>query len=299
MPSVVPRRLISEALMRWKLTKLRLIVVEGPSDQRIFRFAQNDTQFGKPLPNVDVLPVDVIEVPASLTSEHGLLGTGAKQRAIAFGREVERSHLHDGFRCIVDRDLDQFLALNWGSASVLYTDHASMEGYFWTISVLRGMALQFQADAVIQTPEKLQQLYESVSECLVELAAVRIVAAIHPEYAIDLHRSTASLSFAADRVGIDINQFVDQCRPAKGTLELVQRDVQEQRTKLRGTPALDVINGHDLVWLLCFAFKHLTTGPKRLVEEEIISNSLFAFGLQTVPVVQQPLLQQVSAWADT
>ena len=69
-----PRPVIDEILTRWTFTKLRLVVVEGASDQRLFRLIQREPHCHAALKDLDIWFVDAIDVPAELLERHGLAG---------------------------------------------------------------------------------------------------------------------------------------------------------------------------------------------------------------------------------
>lgn len=297
MNEVPPPRFIDELATRWTLTKLRLVVVEGPSDQRFLRLVQREAHCHKALRHLDVWPIEAIEVPAPLLRKHGLDGTGAKQRVAAFAREMESLAESDGFRGVVDKDLDQFFSVDLSSPSVLYTDHGCMEAYLWTIDVLGRLIIQFKGEERIRSAREIRELFTSISSSCADLAAVRIASALHPEWKLDLHHSEKALSIRKKKLSVDLPRYVEQCKPGKGALSHARACVMETRSKINTIEPLDILNGHDLLWLLTYALKAFTTISKRLIHEETVAGSLVAFGVMNNQLTNRPLFKALADWA--
>ena len=256
-----PRPMVDELATRWTLTKLRMVVVEGRSDQRFLHLVQREAHCHKALRDLDVWPVEAIEVPAALLHKHGLVGTGAKQRVVAFAREIESLAESRGFRGVVDKDLDQFFSVDLCSPSVLYTDHGCMVAYLWTIDVLGRLIVQFKGEGVIRSAREIQRLFASIGSSCADLCAVRIASTLHPEWKLDIHRSEKALSIREKKLSVDLPRYVEQCGPAKGALSDAKACVIETRSKIEAIEPLDILNSHDLLWLLTYALRALEVAP--------------------------------------
>ena len=293
-----PRPFVDELATRWTLTKLRLVIVEGQSDQRLLQLVQREAHCHKALKDLDVLPIEAIEVPAALLHKHGLAGTGAKQRVVAFSRELESRSESDGFRGVIDRDLDQFVAVDLSSTSVLYTDHGCMDAYLWSIDVLGHLVIQFKGEELIRSAREIQRLFESIGSSCADLCAVRIASAMHPEWKLNIHHSERALGIRQKTLSVDLPRYVEQCRPVKGSLSDAKACVMEIRSKIEAIEPLDILNGHDLLWLLTYVLKTFTTISRRLIHEETVAGSLVAFGITNTELTNRPMFKALADWAE-
>lgn len=292
-----PRALIDELVARWKLSRLKLLVVEGPYDQRYFHILKSEQHCGKGLRDIDVWTIDAIEVPGELVVAQGFVGTGAKQRAISFVRQMETQGQQDGFRGLVDRDIDPFIGLNHASAAVLYTDHSCLEATLWARESLRRLLIQYRCEEVVDTAEKIDRLYKSILEVCQRITAVRIANERFPHLALSLHHSDAGLSLDGVMVALNLEIFAEQCKPAKGHLAEAKTKIKDILGELVGAEPLDTFNGHDLVWILSYALKRLTKEATRQVTEEIVSGSLLSHGLANLGVMRMASIAALDAWA--
>ena len=64
MPDAVPRRLFTELVTRWQLTRERLLVVEGSEDRRTIALLQGEGHFSAAFTSLAVLEADAIDVTA-------------------------------------------------------------------------------------------------------------------------------------------------------------------------------------------------------------------------------------------
>lgn len=85
----LPRATIEELEARWEYSKLKLLVVEGVSDQRYFNLLAEEKYCFPALRELDVWPVDSVEVSSEIVAARGFRGTGAKQRAVTLMRTLE------------------------------------------------------------------------------------------------------------------------------------------------------------------------------------------------------------------
>lgn len=292
----VPRRYVDELVTRWTLTNLRLVVVEGPADQRAVRLVQQEEHCRGPLKDLDVWTVDAIEVPATLLAKHGLHGVGAKQRVVAFAREIESRAIADGFRGVVDRDLDPLIPIDLRSLSLLYTDFGCMYAYFWTSEVLRRLLVQFKAEAAISTQAERSRLYHSIGSACLDLAAVRLAMCRNPEWDLKLHQSDKALSLQSKKLSFDLIKYVDQCRPARGKLNAARAAVREIRENIKAIEPLDIANSHDLIYLLVYALRECSSAPRRLIDEESVAASLVAYGVMDSTLAGRPMFAALSSW---
>lgn len=291
-----PRALVEELLTRWKLTKLRIVIVEGSSDQRLLRLIQRESHCSKTLRDLDVWGVDSIDVPAACIQKHGLGGTGAKQRVVAFAREVESAALQDGFRGLVDKDLDQFVGINLQSASLIYTDHGCMEAYLWTTEVLQRLVIQFKCEGNVRNTREVKALFDSVVDSCADIAAVRIASAQHPEWNMTLHHSDKALNVQKTKITVDLMKYVEQCQPIKGSLDAAKALVTDVRSELDELFPMNVLNGHDLLWVLVYALRAFTSSTRRSVDEDTVASSMVAFGVMNDELTNAPMFRSLVEW---
>lgn len=297
MANPVPRRQVDELLTRWTLAKLPLVVVEGPSDQRFLMLTQQESHCQKELAKLDIWPVDYIDVPADLVEKYGFSGTGAKQRTISFGKEIEMIGCAEGFRVIVDKDLDPFLSLNYSSISVIYTDPSCMEVYSWTLESFSRMLVLYKCEKLISAPLEVEALYLSISRACADLTTVRLALARAPEIEAVLHQSEKTLSVEGKNLVFDLLLFVEQCKPKKGRLHELKKSILEIREELKTSSLQDLINGHDLEWVLTFVFRTLTQLPKRTIDPVLVSSSMTSYGVMQHQLSAQPMLLALTSWA--
>jgi hypothetical protein len=296
MSNGVPRRLIDELINRWTLGGLKSAFVEGPNDQRLIRLLQREKHCPRGLQELDPCPLDAIEIPTGLLQKHGLDGSGAKQRVIAISKEVFERGVGKGFRGIVDLDLDHIVGSDVRSEVVMYTDHSCMDCYLWTVHVLNRLLIQYRCEGSVLGTDAEQGLFDSISFVCRELTVAKIINHRHREWNLELHKSDKSLSFQNGALAIDINAYLLQCKPTRFAIESLQELIPLIRDEISQVPALDVINGHDLVWLLTYCLRELSTMQRRYVDEETVRNSLLAFGISNNELGEANLFLQLADW---
>jgi len=296
MSAAIPRRQIDELEARWQYAKIYTVLVEGEFDQRFLRLIQNEEYCIAWLRELDCLDVGLVDVPPELLAARGLNSDGAKQRVVALGREIEYRGAEEGFRGIVDVDLDVALNLDFQSTCVLYTDHSCLDAYLWTVEVLKRLIVQFKCEEKVATKSARRALFDDINMICRGLTAVRIVQAQHAELGLEVLYSDASLTMVNGRIALNLPKYVEQCRPRKGTLNEARRLVLEARDAISEFADLDIINGHDLVWFLAWALKKLTGGKKLTISEDAVSQSLVGFGVMDKTILEKPLFRNLGQW---
>jgi len=297
MDKQIPRRQVDELITRWKLAKLPLVVVEGPSDRRFLNLLQKKDFCEAVLKDLDVWPIEYVEMPADIVKKHGFVGTGSKQRVVSLGREIEFHGCVEGFRAIVDKDLDPFLQIDLQSKNVFYTDPCSMEGYSWSLSSLGRVVEFYKCEKSISTPAKMVELFDSINGVCAELSAIRLASFRNQELEAVLHHSDKSLRLQGCKVILDTSLYLEQCNPKKGSLPIFVEAAAKVKMELVGTSSLDLIHGHDLLWVLLFSLKQLTELPKRTIDAELVAASLTASGAMDADLVNQPMFKAITGWA--
>ncbi|MGN2248123.1 hypothetical protein ACFWZ3_15690 [Frateuria sp. GZRR35] len=287
---------MEELLARWALAKIPTLFVEGEFDRRFLRLLQAENG-SRSLSRLDVMTPADVNAPAALLAKHAVPGTGEKQRVVAISRELEMLGAAGGFLGVVDRDLDSFLGLNFESNLLSYTDHSCFEVYLWSPESLKHVAKVFKADSLSDS-RHAARLYESLNDSCAKLTAVRVVNERRPDWEIKLHRSESSLSLDGSILSLNLPSYVSQCRPVRGSLPQVQEAVAQVCRELAEADPLQKINGHDLAWLLMYALRALTIGPRRSVEEDVVMNSLVALGVESDELLEEPLFAHMNRWAE-
>lgn len=291
----VPRRQIRELVMRWQLAKLPCLVVEGPSDVRMLNSVQRTETFSPAFRELDIYDSDQIDVSSNVVQKHGFNGTGAKQRVIAFGKEIEEQGCADGFRCVVDKDLDPFLGLNHETSVILYTDGSCMESYAWKLGHLALLAEMYQCEDFTDR-DKVAALFNSISRAAAEIWAVRIVASRNPDWQLSHHESDRVLKIAAETLEHDVNKYIEICAPAKGALAQAKAALQDALAEVQRHEVRDTLNGHDLIWLLTFSLRECSRLPKHAINKELIASSIAALGARDPDLQSAPMLDAIAAW---
>jgi hypothetical protein len=295
-----PRQLIEELVSRWEHAGLRLIVVEGAYDQKFFSLVQRESHCDKAMRDVDIWEIDAVDVPDDLVGTHGLNDTGAKQRVIALGREIEALKQSAAVRGIIDMDLDRLFQLDFHSLSVVYTDHGCIEGYVWTVDSLKRLLSLFDCGGGLAfSNSRTKKLYQSIGLCCRDLAAFRVAAKLNPEWDLGIHRSDKTLSVENGETKLDLEKYVHFSRPAKGALAAAKQKVLQIRGELEPSDPLAVLNGHDLLWILTFTLKELSSDPRRLVDSVIVERALLEFGVMDSQVSNQPMIKALANWVNT
>lgn len=295
-----PRQLIEELVSRWVHAGLRLIVVEGPYDQRFFSLIQREAHCDKTMRDVDVWEIDAVDVPDDLVGAHGLIDIGAKQRVVALGRQIEALKQSAALRGVVDMDLDKWFRVDFHSETIVYTDHGCIEGYVWTVDSLKRLLSLFDCGGgMVFSSARVKKLYQSVSSCCRGLAAFRVAAKLHRDWDLGIHRSNKTLSVENGETKLDLEKYVDFSRPAKGIVAAAKQKVFQIRGELERFDPLAVLNGHDLLWILTFTLRELSSDPRRLVDAVIVERALLEFGVMDSQVSNQPMIKALVNWVNT
>jgi hypothetical protein len=263
----------------------------------MIKLVQKEEHCPPPLASLDVWASDTIDIPRELVAFHGFNGVGAKQRVIAFSREVERDGSDEGFRGIVDRDLDSFFEIDHRSPALLYTDHSCMNAYLWSPEVLLRVVIHFRCNARVKSMASVRRLFDSICAACMGVSAVRISAVRHPEWEVSLHQSDKSLTMVGEALQLELPKFMLQCGFAKGLFETFKGEVERIVDDIAGVDPLDLMNDHDLLWLTTFALRELSSLPRRAIDEDAVARSLLAFGTMNPELPSRALFATLTDWA--
>lgn len=293
----IPRRRVAELATIWELEKIPHVVVEGPRDARFVRLLQREEHCGASLKLLGVIPVDAIELPVDLLVAHGLNSTGARQRVIACIREAGAQKVEAGFRGIIDADIDLLKGDNFSSDCIWYTDYGCMDAYCWSPPVLRRLAIQTKCDETIRTPPQVNGLFKSINFACSVMASIRYAAVQNKEWKLDIHQSTKALRMNGGAVTMDAAIYLSQCGMKKEHSIEAVKAVAKYCTDFKAIEPKLTLNSHDLFWVLEFALRSMTTGPKGRVTEDVIADAFMAHGLSDPAVCQERLFVALGEWA--
>lgn len=129
----IPRRSIEELMARYENEpSLQDIYVEGLFDKEVFSVClEAQGKFDEV-----IYDIDSIEVPREVLEEYDLT-SGNKQRVIALAKKLASLKGEQSYRCVVDRDLDHWFSELESIPRLVWTDHVSIELYFFTNEILR------------------------------------------------------------------------------------------------------------------------------------------------------------------
>ena len=63
------------------------------------------------------------------------------------------------------------------------------------------------------------------------------------------------------------------------------------------TEPLELVNDHDLTWLITFGLRELSSFTRRSIEEMLVVRALLTFGTMSSEVPTQPLFGSLARWA--
>lgn len=292
----LPRATIEELEARWQYSQLKLLFVEGASDQRYFGLLAKEKYCTPALRDLDVWPVDSVEVSSENVLQKGFQGTGAKQRAITLMRILEERGAGDGYRSLVDRDWDDFLGLHHDNGSVIYTDYCCREACLWSEQVLHRLIIQFRGDKKINSPEVLDALYGSIKEACAEIAVVRITNERHPEFNLGLDYSERAFMFENLCIRSNIEMLISQSKPTKGMLEHAVARAREIKKELKECDRRFLCHGHDLLFVITLVLKEFSTQAQREISVQHVENAFFMIGLIDDHISQSPAMLKIEKW---
>jgi hypothetical protein len=293
----LPRSTIEELIARWALARLRLLVVEGTSDQRALQLFQREKTCPASLSGLDIWPAEAIDLPSQLLTAVGVSGGGARGRVIALARATDSGEGRGGFYGLIDRDLDDLRQINLETNNLSYTDGGCLFASLWTPDVLNRMLVQYLCDDAALTTGTTESLFTEINAACGMLSSIRLAAAENPSWGLSLHRSQNALGVSRYALAFDVESYLGQCRLPKPIFKLALGALSEARTRVTGRE-MQCINSHDLVWICTVLFRELTSGSRHLVSERLVEASLLAFGLACADLSASQSLEKIALWAD-
>lgn len=241
-----PRRSIEELHARYSFEpELDDIYVEGTFDQEIFseclRAAGRNDRV--------VYVIDTIEVGAEILAKYGFT-SGNKQRVMALARELSVLVGDLKYRCVVDRDLDQWLNRIENTPRLSWLDCCSIELYFFG-SVERIVKIAGRAKIV-----NFDDFHNSFISVLKRLYSFRLAdAEMHLN--IDWLEVDRFLTIRGDVISFDDAEYIKRLSNKNKFNALSDEfiaNIEKWSLALEGDPKT-FIRGHDFVELVAWSIK--------------------------------------------
>lgn len=252
----IPRRSIGELLARYENEPgLQDVYVEGLFDKELFSVCLEAEGGCEEV----IYDIDSIDVPREVLAEYNLT-TGNKQRVIALAKKLASLEGDLSYRCIVDRDLDHWLSELDNVPRLVWTDHVSIELYFFTHDILRHILIKASKAKIVDF-----DLYvSSVVEVLKTMYALRL-ADKELEWSVEWLDPLRQMSVAAGKVKFDHLVFIRRLLESNNRARERQAFVEcfdKWLACLSGDPR-SYIRGHDFVEVLAWSVKEFK-GVKEL-----------------------------------
>lgn len=162
----IDRRTIDELRARYDLEPaLRDVYVEGVFDKEVLTLCFRS--IGE-LQRI-VYEIEGIEIAEELVKSHGLTD-GNKQRVITLARELAIGRENPAYRCLVDKDLDHWFGPLEQVPGLVWTEHSSIELYFYNDRLLQDLLLTAARARI----ENWDVFIDSITKILRDLFAMRL-----------------------------------------------------------------------------------------------------------------------------
>ncbi len=262
---MIPRRKIDELIVRHQYEPtLQDIYVEGLFDKEVL------TSFISSVGTDHVVyDIDGIDIGPDILAKHGLTD-GNKQRVIALAKELSVITEDSQYRCIVDKDLDHWIETVEQVPRLNWTEHTSIELYFYTKKILTDIV-------VVSGRAKISDIDEfmnSLALVLKTLYALRIVdreLAWNMEWVEPFKDLSTQGSGLTINIGTYLNRLLSKNRRHQDQAEFVKL-LDVWLARLTGDPR-SYIRGHDFVSVLAWSTKEFK-GIKEVGDSVIIERML-------------------------
>lgn len=264
--SDVPRRNIDELLARYELEpSLKDIYVEGLFDKEILLNCLKESKEQ----DFSVYEIDTVNIPQEIISKYALT-SGNKQRVIALAKELALIEEDASYRCIADRDLDHWISDLEAVPRLTWTEHTSIELYFFTPEILNEILI-VSARAKIND----MALYTtSLIDTLKALYSLRLADKnlnLNLEW-VDINKS---LSIMEGKITFDEQGYIRRLLSKNSMManyELFTTEASEWKEKLTGDPR-GYIRGHDLTDTLAWSIEKFK-GIKDLATRTVVERQI-------------------------
>lgn len=273
-----------------------MVLVEGPADQRFLRLVQSEEYCVGSFVSLHTLPADAVEISAEVVARYGFDGNGAKQRVVAFAREVEAGGFQEGFRCVVDRDQDCRVGRDFRSDVLKYTDLGCMQLYGWSPQTLRQLIVQLQCESVVSSPSELRKLFMSINDACNVLAAMRVVSLRDAQLELSVNYADSAIAIKNAEVSLKLSVLLERSQIPKKRQAEVEEAVALALSEIRALDPLTCVNGHDLLWVLRVVLRGSSRLQRHMVQEETIAGAIVSNGVSNPGLLQWSLFADLIAW---
>lgn len=266
--SNLPRRTIEELKTRYFCEpEIYDVYVEGRFDDEIIK------AWCKKKCEENIVPyeIDTVDVPFEVLSKYKLT-EGNKQRVIALAKELSLEDLN-GYRCLVDKDLDHWLNGIDDTKNLIWTEYCSLELYYFKEELIKQIVIDIANSKV----SNWDVFFESFIQVLKQLYCLRL-----SDARLDFNMTWIELdkyiSCNGSSLSFDIKLYLKR-NVINNRLSQRLKDFESEYNswmdKLVGDPRL-YVRGHDFVKLISLANKNFK-GVKTYHEEITIERLFFAF----------------------
>ncbi|MFO1125706.1 MAG: DUF4435 domain-containing protein [Methylocystis sp.] len=244
----LPRWTVSELLARYDLEpELADVYVEGLFDKEVI----TECYRAKDQSHV-VYEISNVDIPHALLAENGFTD-GAKQRVIVLARRFASLSNPVKVRCVVDRDLDHWFGELEKLSRLLWTEHCSLELYFFSESNLQRILVTLAKVRI----EDWTAFVESLVKTLRILYAFRL-ADRQLGLSLSWLPQGRCLKKRGSEVSIDRDEYVDRLLDKNGRRNCRKEFLDAFETwlkKLHGDPR-SYIHGHDFIELVAWSIRN-------------------------------------------
>lgn len=261
--SLPVRRSVDEIITRLTLEpSVWDIFVEGPSDAALVDWILRRHERR----GYKVFPVADVSIPSAEMPEEG----GERERVIKLA-DLIAQHFGSGGApaiCLADRDLDVLSSAFLTNRYLVFTDHSSMDVYYFDVNVIERFLSLFVRRRVAEPETILQNLRPVLEEVFLIRAADR-----------RLGLSCGSLSpdrccefGSAGLVAFDRDDYVERYLNRNGSLSRLE-EFEQTVNSLRSSTDQLLVHGGDFVRLLCAALRPYVAN-KRVVDPSVAARAL-------------------------
>lgn len=283
---------ISELLSQIALKpKLLTIFVEGIYDEKILKYYLRKTGNGK---SVSVKRIETVNVPDEVLVKYNL-SPSHRNRVIAISKEIALKF--SGLKsilCVIDRDLDDYLGVNYSADNLYYTDFTSLETYHFTKDSFEVLLLLSRNSPSVEA----EQLIATLLPILKKLFAIRIV---NEKFEYKLSKIELTGRFKVRKKELEFNSSAYLLEYLRAnSIEREFAKINEQATEIEnqlfGDPRL-YVHGRDMIHLLYEYFSN-TVNKKGEISVYKIEDDLMKLFAQHEEIKSYPLFERVSAFAN-
>jgi len=263
----MPKRLKEELLAQYELEPtIRDIFVEGITD----KFALDSFFKEHNLKNVQVYNIDTVDIPNPIQ-----LGNkqGNKDRVITLARffDAEVAPQSSTCTCVIDKDCDNFLNINWSNKFLLTTDFTSIDVYPFEKNSLE----EFFRIFIRTSPEIVDHLLEQFEPVLKELFMMRVA-----RESLGINKAfcdfTKYCKLENNKINFNRDRFINTLLTSKAwavTKPNFEKEIEKHRKKITNEIRNQTHNAD--IFLLLSWWLHKKYGVKHKYNPETLKKVLF------------------------